>query len=61
MKEELLKGLTDEQLEAVSGGNCRDGVECMYCYSHNTRYIDREGNTLYYMCDNCHRKFEAAF
>ena len=89
MREELLKGLTeeqiakvkacktqeemlalakaegielsDEQLEAVSGGGCHDGIECPYCYGHNTRYIDREGNTLFYMCDDCHRKLERAF
>ncbi len=90
MKEELLKGLTEEQiakikacknqeeilkiakeegvelsseqLEAVSGGgSCHDGHMCPYCYQHNTRFLDREGNTMFYMCDDCHKEFRESF
>ena len=54
--------LIDEQLEAVSGGgSCHDGHMCPYCYQHNTRYLDHEGNTLFYMCDDCHKEFKEAF
>lgn len=50
-----------DELDAVSGGGCRDGVMCPYCNSENTRYLGREGNTLFYMCDNCHKEHKRAF
>jgi hypothetical protein len=88
MKEELFKGLTeeqvakikacksqeevlkvakeegvelnDEQLEAVSGGCSRGGLECPYCYNHNTVYVDREGDGCVYLCKDCNQKFKTS-
>lgn len=59
-KEEGIE-LSDEQLEAVSGGSCHDGAWCPFCYQHNTRFLDREGNVMIYMCDDCHKEFRASF
>ena len=59
-KEEGIE-LTDEQLEAVSGGNCRDGVRCPFCSQHNTRCLRQEGDVLIYMCDDCHKEYRAKF
>lgn len=60
-KEEGIE-LSEDQLEAVSGGACsRGGVECPYCYSHNTHYVDRERDALVYICDDCHKTHERHF
>ena len=59
-KEEGIE-LTDEQLEAVSGGGCQDGLMCPHCLSNETRYLDREGNVMFYMCDHCHKEFRVGF
>ena len=59
-KEEGIE-LNEEQLEAVSGGNCtRGGLECPYCYNHNTVYVDREGDGCVYRCNDCGRQFKTS-
>ena len=85
MREELLKGLTDEQvvkvracenasdllqlakdegvdlseeqLEAVSGGACdfeKNPYVCKYCGHDNSEQIT-DGNSLAFLCQKCHR------
>ena len=49
--------LNEEQLEAVSGGCTRGGLECPHCYSHNTIYVERDGNGCVYKCNDCQGQF----
>ena len=60
-KEEGIE-LTDEQLEAVSGGHCYDGNECIYCGSENTKVInsyEKDGRDyVTFKCFNCGRTRE---
>ena len=92
MREELLKGLTeeqikkveacksseeiialakaegvqlsDEQLEAVSGGSCPGANKCPECRSENLRVIsknvggDPTGKIKKYKCCDCGREFD---
>ena len=67
--EELLKmakeegiELSDEQLEAVSGGGaCSDTLKCVTCGSTNLRFeYTRVGPVFkddYYTCNDCHERF----
>lgn len=62
--EELLKlakdegvTLTDEQLDAISGGGCKVSIsfkECPYCGSTWLSFVSRKK----YKCMACNRKFE---
>ena len=50
--------LTDEQLEAVSGGVCeRKPVVCPVCNSENTKFIKEESAYDVYECLNCGNTF----
>ena len=52
-KEEGIE-LTDEQLEAVSGGFCvRKAVICPVCNSENTKFVKEESAYDVYECKNC--------
>ena len=53
-KERLLKGLTEDQLEAVSGGFCADFV-CSKCECHTMDYTESGG---YYHVVCPHRRNE---
>ena len=55
-KEEGIE-LTEEQLEAVSGGFCKAVPACSYCGSTNTRYIlkSRMKDVVIY-CYDCKRQ-----
>ena len=48
--------LTDEQLEAVSGGQCFGitGVTCASCGSSMLDKKDDNGKVIVYYCRNCH-------
>ena len=58
-KEEGIE-LTEEQLEAVSGGCTLGGLECPYCYQHNTHFVRREGDHRVFRCDDCKKEFNVA-
>lgn len=59
-KEEGIE-LTEEQLEAVSGGGCSlGGYECPYCYQYNTHFVTREGDHRVYICNDCKKEFKVA-
>ena len=48
--------LTDEQLEAVSGGGCFSSNECPYCGSKDYRKHETEelaGKKIRYICNKC--------
>ena len=50
--------LTEEQLDAISGGGCKltlSIVECPYCGSTWVNFI----STKTYKCSACNRKFKA--
>ena len=53
--------LTDDQLEAVSGGGCGfvDPTNCPGCNSTDfiTADITSDGSRVTYYCNGCHRKF----
>lgn len=53
--------LTDDQLEAVSGGGCGfvQPTNCPGCNSTDfiTADINMDGSRVTYFCNNCHRKF----
>ena len=55
--------LTDEQLEAVSGGNCfvpscYTEKECPICHGHNNQKISSsDGKLVYYYCNDCEKHF----
>ena len=55
--------LTDEQLEAVSGGNCfipsaYTEKECPICHGHNNQKISSsDGKLIYYYCNVCKKHF----
>ena len=57
--------LSDEQLEAVSGGSCSGATKCPECRSKNLRVIsenvggDPTGKIKKYKCRDCGREFEA--
>ena len=61
-KEEGIE-LTDEQLEAVSGGNCfipsaYTEKECPICHGHNNQKISSsDGKLIYYYCNDCKKHF----
>ena len=61
-KEEGIE-LTDEQLEAVSGGNCfvpscYTEKECPICHGHNNQKISSsDGKLVYYYCNDCEKHF----
>ena len=59
-KEEGLE-LIDEQLEAVSGGNCwqQPGLICPRCGKETCRQLDHNGNRYTTgLCDSCDYKWE---
>ena len=59
IKEEGVE-LTDDQLEAVSGGcGFVQPTNCPGCQSTNfiTADINMDGSRVTYYCNNCHRKF----
>lgn len=49
--------LSDEQLEAVSGGGCLVKIKCLYCGSFNFEQINMEktnyGRNYQYKCKDC--------
>ena len=56
--------LTDEQLEAVSGGNCmipsfRSDKPCPICGTYNCQTIRsaQDGTIEYYYCNECNKHF----
>ena len=66
--EELLKmakeegiELSEEQLEAVSGGACTSGPKCPTCGSTNVKFEYRRVGPVfrddYYTCNDCHESF----
>ena len=59
-KEEGIE-LTDEQLEAVSGGGCSNTLKCVTCGSTNLKFeYTRVGPVFkdtYYTCNDCHQQF----
>ena len=61
-KEEGIE-LTDEQLEAVSGGcNTSAPKVCPKCHSSNfsETYCNSDASRTRYVCNDCHCKFEYA-
>jgi hypothetical protein len=54
--------LTEEQLEAVSGGICLfSPPPCPFCHSENTKYVSNhggEGQPYVIWCDDCYRQSE---
>ena len=53
--------LSDEQLQAVSGGGCVSTVRCPQCGSDDVDKVVVGGSThctdIYYVCRNCKNKF----
>ena len=72
-KEEGIE-LTEEQLEAVSGGNCggtgtstrvRSGkIVCPYCHGgecYGSWYLQGPVDRHFYYCPTCHREFDTPY
>ncbi|MBR1846720.1 MAG: Nif11-like leader peptide family natural product precursor, partial [Bacilli bacterium] len=45
--------LTEEQLEAVSGGGCGDPLICPRCHGQNCRNRNGYGGAQWHICDDC--------
>ena len=52
--------LTDEQLEAISGGSCTNDYQCPNCGSRNIMgkdYLTSKGTGSYFLCRDCNHQW----